>query len=320
MKNTDVKTKLPFWRNKGIGTVIVFILLCVCFSLLSEKFLTVSNMLNILLQVATLIIISMGMTWVIITGGIDLSTGASMGLCGIVATMLIKNYNVPVFVGLIVSILIGGFVGVLNGINVTKVKIPPMLATIGMSSAIRGLAFIICGGATIFGLPDSFSTLGRGYLWIIPIPVIIAVVIVVIFTFVQNNTGFSLKTYAIGGNASAAYLSGIKTKAHLMKIYIIMGLMAGLAAFINASRLGVGLASVADTMDFDAVTAVVLGGTSIAGGSGKVQRTVLGCLIIGVISNGMMILNVHSFAQQLAKGVILILAIGAETIRIKKEI
>jgi len=262
----------------------------------------------------------MGMTWVIISGGIDLSVGASIGFCGVASAMLIKNYNVPIFVGLILSILIGGTIGLLNGINITKINIPPLLATIGMSTAIRGLAFIICGGATIFDLPAAYKIIGRGYVGIFPIPVLIAIVVIILFLFIQNKTAFSLSTYAVGGNTNAAYLSGIKTKKHLVSLYVIIGLLTGLAAFINASRLGVGLANAGESMDFDVVTAVVLGGTSIIGGSGKIQRTVLGCLIIGVLSNGMMILNVQSFAQQLAKGLILLLAIGAETIRVKKEI
>ncbi len=315
-----VETKQAFWKSKGFGTILVFVGLCVVFSLMSNTFLTVDNLLNILLQVSGLIIISMGMTWVIITGGIDLSVGASMGLCGVVAAMLMKNAGAPVGGAFVVSILIGGAVGLMNGINITKVKIPPLLATIGMSTAIRGLAFIICNGATIFGLPEDFKFIGRGYVGIVPVPVIIALIVIAIFVFVQQKTAFSLRTYAIGGNDKAAYLSGIKTQKHLIIIYIIVGLLAGLAAFINSSRLGVGIASAGETMDFDVVTAVVLGGTSIAGGSGKVQKTVLGCLIIGVISNGMMILNVHSFAQQLAKGLILLVAIGADTIRNKKEI
>ncbi len=203
---------------------------------------------------------------------------------------------------MLVSILVGGLVGIANGVNITKIHIPPLLATIGMATALRGLAFIICGGETIFGLPDAFHIIGRGDLWSIPIPVLIALGITIIFLFLQKNSPFSVHTYAIGGNIKAAYLSGIKTSKHISSLYIITGLLAGLAAFINASRLGVGIANAGATMDFDAVTAVVLGGTSIQGGSGKIERTILGCIIIGVISNGMMILNVHSFAQQLAKG------------------
>ncbi len=139
------------------------------------------------------------------------------------------------------------------------------------------------------------------------------------FSICRKNTKFSVQTYAIGGNTDAAYLSGIKTNIHTILLYVILGLMTGLAAFINASRMGVGIAGAGGTIDFDAVTAVVLGGTSIKGGNGKIMRTVLGCIIIGVISNGMMILNVHSFAQQLAKGLILLLAIGIETIGRKKD-
>lgn len=307
-------------KGKGFGTVVVFIVLCVFFSVASDKFLKVDNLLNILLQISTLTIISMGMTWVIISGGIDLSVGASVAFCGVAVAMLIKFYHLPVAMGVFVSILIGGIIGCMNGIMVTKVNIPPLLATIGMSTAIRGLAFIICDGNTIFGLPPGFTTLGRGYIGIVPIPVLIAIVVVAFFWFIQNKSAFSIYTYAIGNNEDSAFLSGIKTKRHKASLYIIIGFLAGLAAFINASRTGVGLASTGENMDFDVVTAVVLGGTSIAGGSGKISGTVLGCIIMGVLANGMMILNMQSFAQQFVKGVILLIAIGAETIRMKKEL
>lgn len=307
-------------KGRNFGTVLVFIVLFLFFTIMSDKFLTVSNMLNILLQIATMMIISMGMTWVIITGGIDLSTGASLAFGGVVTAMLIKYAGLPVWAGVFVCMLLCGCVGALNGILITVVNIPPLLATIGMSSAIRGLAFIICGGDTIFGLPEGFTVLGRGYIGIFPIPVLIAIVIVAIFWFIQNRSAFSVYTYAIGNNVDSAYLSGIKTKLHIFSLYLISGLMVGLAGFINASRTGVGLASTGEDMDFDVVTAVVLGGTSIAGGSGKISGTVLGCIIMGVLANGMMIMNMHSFAQQFVKGVILLVAIGAETIRQKKEL
>lgn len=306
-------------KKKGIGTILVLVFLGLFFSLASKNFLTVANILNILLQVSTLIIISMGMTWVIITGGIDLSVGASMGFSGVVVAMLIKNMGMSVYAGLFVSILIGGIIGLFNGICVTKFRIPPLLATIGMDTTIRGLAYLICGGATIFGLPAAFTSIGRGYLWIFPIPVLFAISVFLLFWFVQSRTSYSIYTYAIGGNQAAAHLSGIKTQRHLNSVYIIVGLLAGLAGFINASRMGVGLAGSGEGMAFNVVTAVVLGGTSITGGSGKVQGTIIGCLIIGILSNGMTILNVHSFAQQTAQGLILLLAIGAETIRHKRE-
>lgn len=307
-------------KGKGFGTIIVFVILCIFFSVASDKFLRVDNLLNILLQISTLTIISMGMTWVIISGGIDLSVGASVAFCGVAVAMLIKFHNLPVALGVVISILIGGVIGLLNGIMVTKVNIPPLLATIGMSTAIRGLAFIICDGNTIFGLPPEFTVLGRGYMGIFPIPVLIAIIIVAFFWFMQNKSAFSIYTYAIGNNEDSAFLSGIKTKRHKASLYVIIGLLAGLAAFINASRTGVGLASTGENMDFDVVTAVVLGGTSIAGGSGRISGTVLGCIIMGVLANGMMIMNMHSFAQQFVKGVILLVAIGAETIRMKKEL
>lgn len=319
-RNKGLRERFAFLGGSGIGTVAVFVVLVAFFSWYSNKFLTVDNLMNILLQVATLTIIAMGMTWVIISGGIDLSTGASVGFCGVATAMLVKNFGLPVGLSTPCSVLLGGCIGFANGLLITRVNIPPLLATIGMSTAIRGLAFIICNGKTIFGLPPSFTALGRGFFYVIPYPVIIAVVIVLLFWLLQNKSAFAIYTYAIGNNANSAYLSGIKTKRHQHALYVIIGLLTGLAAFINASRIGVGLASTGENMDFDVVTAVVLGGTSIAGGVGSVQGTFLGCIIMGVLANGMMIMNMHSFAQQLAKGLILLLAIGAETIRQKNEL
>lgn len=320
LQSKGLGTRLAFLGRGGIGTIAVFVVLVAFFSLYSNKFLTVDNLMNILLQVATLTIIAMGMTWVIISGGIDLSTGASIGFCGVATAMLVKNFGMPVALSFPCCVLMGGCIGFINGLLITRVNIPPLLATIGMSTAIRGLAFIICKGKTIFGLPSSFTALGRGFFYFIPYPVIIAIVVVLLFWFLQNKSAFAVYTYAIGNSANSAYLSGIKTKWHQHKLYVIIGLLTGMAAFINASRIGVGLASTGENMDFDVVTAVVLGGTSIAGGVGKVQGTFLGCIIMGVLANGMMIMNMHSFAQQLAKGLILLLAIGAETIRQKNEL
>jgi ribose/xylose/arabinose/galactoside ABC-type transport system permease subunit len=227
-----VKKNMMIWKKKGFGTILIFAILFTFFSIASSSFLTLSNILNILLQTSTMIIISMGMTWIVITGGIDLSCGAKMGLCGVVSAMLIKYCGWSVPMGLLVSVLVGGAVGALNGISITKVHIPPQLATIGMSTAMRGLAYIICGGATIFGLPNEFNFIGRGYVGIFPVPVLVAAAVVLIFVLVQNSTKYSVFTYAIGGNINAAHLSGIKTDNHLMSLYTIMGLLTGLAGFI----------------------------------------------------------------------------------------
>lgn len=316
--NTE-KKKLPVYKRAGFGTIIVFVLLVIVFSLISDAFLTLNNIMTILQQNSALIIMSMGMTMVIITGGIDLSVGGNMALCSICATMLIRAYDLPIIVGVLICLAVGSLVGLCNGICVTTLGIPPLLATIGMDSVTRGLAYIICDGATINKLPDSFKVLGRGYLFgVLPIAALIAAVVVIIYVLLQNHTAFAVRNYAIGGNEKAAFLSGVKTRQHLRCVYVLMGFTCGMAAYINASRLGVGLASVGSDMSFDAVTASVLGGTSIAGGSGKVQRAVLGALIIGVIFNGLTILNVQSFEQQVAKGLILILSIGVDTVRHRK--
>lgn len=318
MKNPE-KDKKPFYKREGFGTIVVFALLIIVFSLTSKAFLTVTNIMTILQQNAALIIMSMGMTMIIITGGIDLSVGGNMALCSICTTMLLCKFQLPFIAGLLICFVVGGLVGLANGICVTTLKIPPLLATIGMDSVARGLAYILCDGATIKGLPKDFTLLGRSYVaGVIPVAAIVALVVVIIYVIMQNHSAFAVQNYAIGGNEKAAFLSGINTMRHLRIVYVLMGVTCGMAAFINASRLNVGLASVGSDMSFDAVTASVLGGTSIAGGSGKVQRAVLGALIIGVIFNGLTILNVQSYEQSVAKGLILILSIGVDTVRHKK--
>lgn len=305
---------------KGIGTAIVFIVIFIFFSLVSKSFLTTGNLINILRQVSILTIVGTGFTFLIISGGIDLSIGSTVGLCGVVAAILISKFNVPILLALFLAVLLGGIIGIINGLIVTKVNIPPLLATLGMMITIRGVALIISSGKAIFNLPDSFLWIGRGHIWIIPVPIVIMIIFLLIFLFIQQKTAFSIYMYAIGGNRVAAKLSGIRDELNIVLIFAITGMLTGLAGVMTASRLGVGLPTAGEGFEFDVIIAVVVGGTSIFGGIGSIQGTLLGALIIGVLSNGMIILNVHSFYQSVAKGILLIVAVGAETIRHKKEI
>lgn len=314
------KSKMKFRGFQGLGTFLVFVAIVVFFSIASNSFLTVDNIINILRQVSITIIVACGCTFLIISGGIDLSLGSIVGLSGVTAALLITKMGFPVYLAVILAVLAGGIVGIINGLIVTKVNIPPLLATLGMMIALRGFVLIITGGATIFDLPKSFLSLGRGYIGKIPIPVIIMVVLVLIFLFIQQKTAYSIHTYAIGGNPTAAKLSGIRNDRHSISLYIITGLLAGLGGIMTASRMGCGLPTAGDGFEFDVIIAIVLGGVSIFGGSGNLQGAVLGALIVGVLTNGMILMNVHSFWQSLARGLLLIVAVGAETIRHKKEI
>ncbi|MHB1335355.1 MAG: ABC transporter permease [Candidatus Humimicrobiaceae bacterium] len=321
---TETKKNKNIFKNilkaQGIGTFIVFIVIVVFFSLASKTFLTQDNIINILRQVSILMVVSCGFTFLVISGGIDLSIGSTVGLCGVVAALLISKLGVPFIIALLLTIVLGGLVGTLNGLIVTKINIPPLLATLGMMMVIRGVALIISGGKAIFDLPEGFLWLGRGYVGIIPVPVIVMIVVFLIFLFIQQKSAFSIYSYAIGGNRISARLSGIKDEYYTIITYSIVGLLTGLAGIMTASRLGIGLPTAGEGFEFDVVIAVVVGGTSIFGGIGTLQGTLLGALIIGVLTNGMIIMNVQSFYQNVAKGLILIIAVGAETIRHKKEL
>ncbi|MCL4416552.1 MAG: ABC transporter permease [Actinobacteria bacterium] len=309
-----------FFNIKGIGTLIVFIVIFVFFAFASNSFLTVQNLINILRQVSILVIVAVGMTFLIISGGIDLSIGSTIGLCGVITAIFVDRFGFPLILSILIAIILGGLIGLLNGTIVTKINIPPLLATLGMMIAIRGVALVISEGKAIFNLPKSFLWLGRGYVSIIPVPVIIMLIIFFIFFFIQQKTAFSIYAYAIGGNRIAARLSGIKDEYLTIIFYVITGLLTGFAAVMTASRLGVGLPTAGEGFEFDVIIAVVVGGTSIFGGIGTIQGTLLGALIVGVLTNGMIMLNIHSFYQSIAKGLLLIIAVGAETIRHKKEI
>lgn len=322
----DISTKSrkglikKFFNMQSIGTILVFVVIFIFFSLKSPMFLTFDNLINIIRQVSILIIIGMGMTILLIAGQVDLSVGAIVGLTGVISAMLVVNFNLPVYLSFIICILIGGFAGIINGLIVTKLNIPSLLATLGMMTAIRGVAFVVSKGATIFNPPASFLWLGGGKIGPIPIPIIVMVIVFFLMYFIQERTTFATHYYAVGGNSVAAHLSGINVHNNIIILFMISGLLSGLGGVISASRIGVGTGNLGTGLEFDVVTAVVVGGTSILGGIGNLQRTILGALIIGVVTNGMIIINLNSFYQMIAKGLILIIAVGAETVRHKKTI
>jgi ribose transport system permease protein len=296
-----------FFNTQSIGTILVFVVVFLFFSIKSDRFLSFDNIINIVRQVSILIIIGMGMTMLLIAGQVDLSVGAIVGLTGVTSAMLVVNYGLPVYLSFIICIVIGALAGTINGQIVTRLNIPSLLATLGMMTAIRGFGFVISKGATIFNPPPSFLWLGAGKLGPIPIPIIVMLIVFLFMLFIQERTTFAVRYYAVGGNTTAAHLSGINVQRYITILFTISGALSGL----GAGNLGTGL-------EFDVITAVVVGGTSIFGGIGSLQRTILGALIIGVVTNGMIIINLNSFYQMIAKGLILILAVGAETVRHKK--
>lgn len=289
-----------------IGLVFIIILL----SFLNDNFLTVNNILNLLRQISINALIAFGMTFVILTAGIDLSVGSLLALgSALTAGMMASGMDpiLAIFLGLLIGLLLGAF----NGLIITKGRVAPFIATLATMTIFRGATLVYTDGRPITGLSDSpsFVMMGKGYLFWIPIPVIFMIIAFVILYFVLNNTVFGRRVYAVGGNEEAATLSGIKTDTVKIWVYALTGMLSVLAGIILTSRLNSAQPTAGTMYELDAIAAVVIGGTSLMGGRGRITGTLIGALIIGVISNGLNLLNVSSFYQQIVKGAVILFAV-----------
>ncbi|WP_448071074.1 ABC transporter permease [Georgenia yuyongxinii] len=311
-------TAREIFRKYAIAFILIgFVILL---SLLTDgNFLHFQNLKNVAVQVAPIGILALGMMFAIITKGIDLSVGATVALAAVVAsslaqissgsTAMFPGLVMPVFVAVVVGLLVGSATGAVNGFLVAKFRIAPFIATLGMMTAARGIALIYTDGRPVSGLAPGFNVLGQGSLIGVPIPIWLFGLITVITWVVLNRTRFGRHVYAIGGNDQAARVSGINIARVQFKIYTIIGLFAGLAGMILAARIGSGNPQLGTSMELDAITATVIGGTSFNGGVGTVWGTVVGALIIGVINNGLDLMNVSPFMQMVIKGAIIVIAI-----------
>ena len=302
---------------ESIGIYVFLVALISFFSLMTRAFLTFDNFIVILRQVSIIGISAFGETFVVIAGGIDLSVGSIVALSGVISASFAKFLNVPVPFSFLAGIAAGCVCGLLNGTLATRVKIPPIIVTLGTLTIIRGIAFIIVGGHTVFGMPVNYRVLGRSYIGFIPIPVFIMVAIFAIFFIILNNLSFGRYVYAIGSNEEAAVISGINVNKIKTVVFLLCGLMAGIGGAILSSRLDSGQAATAQGLELDVLTAVVLGGVSISGGKGRLESVFVGVLIIGILANGMILLNIQHFYQLVIKGVVLLLAVGIDTMRKK---
>lgn len=319
-RSKDASSRGGFINTQGLATLIVFVVIFVFLSIASPSFLTTQNLIGLVRQVALLCIAAVGMTFLIIAGGIDLSVGSVNAVTGVLCAMAVTRLGFPTPAGVLVGVLAGALIGLVNGLLVTGVHLPPLLATLGMMVALRGGAFLITKGHTIYGVPNDYLWLGRAYVGgVIPVDVIIMIVIFLAYYFVQKKTKMGLYLYAIGGDRIAARRAGINDRLHMVLAFVNMGLLAGLAGVIASSRFGAALPNQGLNFEMDVITAVVIGGTSIFGGVGGLIGSLLGVLIIGMITNGMLLLEVHSYWQQVAKGLILVIAVGAETLKQKRE-
>lgn len=292
------------------GILAVLVLLMVFFSFKSEAFLTSDNLLNILRQISMLGIVAIGMTFVMLTAGIDLSVGSLYALSGVIVAVFVINLGIPVWLAVPLTIVITGIVGFMNAFIINQFKIPPLIATLGTMTILRGVAYIITGGLPVFGFPLSFNFLGQGYVLGIPMPVIILAFLFVLTWIFLNKTYIGRYFYAIGGNEEATYLSGVNVKKIKYLVYVLCSALTGIAGIIVASRMSSGQPSVGTGFELDVVTAVVLGGVSFLGGEGKLSGMLIGVLIMGVLSNGLILLNVDAYYQWVIKGGVLLAAVG----------
>jgi ribose/xylose/arabinose/galactoside ABC-type transport system permease subunit len=298
--------------------IYAVIALIIILSLLSGVFLTPNNLINVLRQSSMIAIIAVGLFFVIVGAGIDISVGSIVAISGIAMSSLIVNYHFPVVLGIIGGLLAGIVVGVINGYLVTKRFVPAFVATLGTMGAVRGLTYVLTNAYPISGLPKTIDFIGRGYFGPIPVPVIIMVVVYIVAHILAEQTKTGRFIYAIGGNEEAAHLSGIRVDAYRFFTYITSGFLAGLSGVILVSRLASGQPNAGIGFEFEAITAAVIGGTSLYGGKGTIIGVFFGSLFIAILLNGMVLLNVSSYYQQMIKGIVLILAVMIDVAKNKK--
>jgi len=314
---------------RSLQSLFALMLMVVVLSLATRTFLTVDNLLTILRQISVNACLSIGLTLVIVSGGIDLSVGAVLALSGAVAGGLLKNgillgrwglqLDFTVTGAMLAGLLVGSLLGSANGLAVTRLKLPPFVATLAMLSIARGLTLLWTGGYPITGLDPAFDSLGTGFVAGIPVPVWIVVALIAATTFLCRQTPFGRHLYAVGGSERAARLTGLNVDRIKLAVYALGGALSALAGLLVTARLDSAQPNAGLGYELDGIAAVVIGGTSLSGGRGSVVGTLLGCLIIGVLNNGLALLDVSPFWQQVIKGLVILVAVAMDRIGAREE-
>lgn len=289
-------------------SLIGLLVLCIIIAAISPRFLTISNVLNVLTQVSVNAILAIGMSFVIITGGIDLSVGSVLAITGAVVATFAKTGG-NILPGVIAAIIIGAAIGLVNGLLVSKGKVQAFIVTLATMTIFRGVTYVYTNGNPISGLGDNISFIGNRSIFGVPLPIFFIIIVLLIAWYALNQTRFGRYIYALGGNEDSARLSGINTDKIKTLVYVISGITAAIAGIIVTSRIGSASPNAGTGFELDAIAAVVLGGTSLAGGEGKVTGTIIGALIIGVLNNGLNLMGVNPFYQAIAKGLVILLAV-----------
>jgi len=318
MTQSEIQSNTLFRFVHDQRMVLILLILCLAIGLLIPEFLTANNLLNVLRQVSITGMIAVGMTFVIITGGIDISVGAIVALCGVVVALALKA-EVGVALSIVAALAAGAAAGLANGVLVTHVRISPFVATLGTMSVFRGLTLITANGQAIWELPKSFIAIGTGYTFGIPNPVIIVLALFLAGHVLLRNFTFGRHVLAVGGDEDASRVSGINVQRVKLLTYALSGLVCGLAGIVLAARLGSGQPSIGVGFELTVIAAVVIGGTSLSGGRGSVFGTLIGALILGVVGNALNLWGVAGFYQTVVSGAIVLLAAGSDALRNRKE-
>ncbi|MGW8482136.1 ABC transporter permease [Microbacterium sp. NPDC055903] len=296
-------------RVKELGILLVFIVLVIAFSLMTPNFLDPNNILNIARQIATLGICAVGFSFVLITGGIDLSVGYQISLNVVVTGMLMAQFDVPWVVAVLAALVLGTVIGLINGMIITLTGVAPLIVTLSMMMILNGISYLLSKGLPIFGFPAGFSMLGQGAIAGIPVSLYVLILVWAVGLFILNKTYIGRYFYAIGNNVEAARLSGVNTRRTIVLVYALCGFFTAIGAVLLLSRLNSAQSATGAGFEFSVLTACVLGGISVMGGRGSLFGAFVGVLIVGVLDNGLVLMNVSEYVQLVIKGCILLAAV-----------
>ena len=309
------------WKNflQVAGILPILIIICIIFSIVTPSFLSPGNLINVIRQASINIVLATGMTFVILTGGIDLSVGSMLGVTAVVAVLvsLIPGLS---WLAIPAALIAGLCLGLINGSLIAYLGLPPFIVTLGSYTGLRGVAYLVANGTTVLNRNLNFAWIGNNYLGPIPWLVVIALLTVVASWFVLRRTVLGRHIYAVGGNARAARLTGIKVSRVLLFVYGVSGLLSGLGGIMSASRLYSATGMLGQGYELDAIAAVILGGTSFTGGIGTIWGTLLGALIIALLNNGLTLMNVSFFWQLVVKGLVIIIAVTIDRLRTRSSV
>lgn len=313
----DKKAKLSFANlYSTYGVFFILVIEFLIFSLASKSFLTLGNILSVGRQMSFTGIAAIGMTLVMLTGGIDISVGSMLAMAGVLCAKLSADVGLPLWIAVVITLLIGALFGLINGAAVTRLHIPALIATLATQTILKGIAYLLTNAVPVKNLSATYKFLGQGYIFgVIPVPLIITVALYVLAWWYLDKTYLGRRVYLSGGNEEAARLSGINTKWTITGIYVFSGVFAAIAGVLMAARLGSGQPSVGSGFEMDVITATVLGGISVNGGKGKVVNVFVGACIMGVLANGMTMLNINQYLQWIINGLVLLFAVTMSNLR-----